>query len=61
MNVKDKIKEVLKNEDLTWEKLAELDGGQGKGSYRQNLIKRVEKLQSTFDLIGYEIVLKKVK
>lgn len=61
MDAKDKIKEVLKNEGLTWQKLAELDGGQSKGSHRQNLIKRAEKLQSTFALIGYEIILQKIK
>jgi len=54
--MKDKIKAVLKNEGLTWEKLAEMDGGQGKGSHRQNLIARAEKLQRTFDLIDYEVI-----
>lgn len=59
--MKDKIKAVLKNEGLTWEKLAELDGGKQKGSYRQTLIARAEKLQKTFDLIDYEVFFVKKK
>jgi len=59
--MKDKIKAVLKNEGMTWEKLAELEGLESKGGYRSTLIRRAERLQKTFDLLGYDVVFIKKK
>jgi hypothetical protein len=49
--IKEQLKGVLKKEGLTWQKLAELDEGEGRGrgSYRQTLLARLVKVQETFE------------
>lgn len=51
------VKAMFKQANLTWEKLAELDEGvgRGKGSYRQTFLARLVKAQETLQKVGYSI------
>ncbi|WP_165838219.1 hypothetical protein [Pontibacter arcticus] len=52
---------MFKETNLTWEKLAELDEGvgRGKGSYRQTFLARLIKAQETLQKVGYSIRIEK--
>jgi hypothetical protein len=57
--IKEKLKEVLKNEDLTWRKLAEINGSPDHSNLKKNVERWALKLNAVLNKIGYEIVLKK--
>lgn len=55
-----KIKEVLKTEKLSWDKLAKILGGGDRSSLRVKVEGWANKLNETFNQIGYEVVFKKI-
>jgi hypothetical protein len=58
--IKDKIKEVLKIEEITWRKLGELNGSVDHSNLKKNTERWATKLNAVFNKIGYEVVLKKI-
>ena len=61
MDAKDKIKEVLKNEGLTWAEYTDTAGYKSAGGFRKILFNHLDKLTKFLGVIGYEIEIKKIK
>ncbi|PYF68502.1 hypothetical protein B0O44_11289 [Pedobacter nutrimenti] len=61
MDTKDKIKEVLKKEGVTWAQYTETAGYKSIGGFRKILFNHLDKLTKFLAMIGYEIVIKKIK
>lgn len=57
----DKIKTVLKNEGLSWAKLAEIDGSTDRSTLKKKVEGWAVKLNSLFNKIGYEVEIKKIR
>ncbi|RYX86571.1 hypothetical protein EON73_02535 [bacterium] len=56
----DKIKEVLKSEKLSWDKLSKALGGGDRSSLKVKVEGWANNLNKTFNQVGYEVIFKKV-
>ena len=54
-----KIKEILKAEDLSWEKFAEITGNRNRSNAKVKIEGWANKLNEAFELIGYEVIIRK--
>ena len=56
---KDKFLQFVKDENLSWQKLADMSGKKYRGTYRNDFIRALNRMDSLLNKIGVEIIFKK--